>query len=91
MPETTVPFVDMQARIAPIRDELLEACARVIDSGVFVMGPETEALEAEFAAYCGVGHAVAVANGTAALQLALLALGIGPGDEVITVANTFIA
>ena len=91
MPEMAVPFVDMQARIAPIRDELLEACARVIDSGVFVMGPETEALECEFAAYCGVGHAIAVANGTAALQLALMALGIGAGDEVITVANTFIA
>jgi len=91
MPETTVPFVDMHARIAPIRTELLEACTRVIDSGIFVMGPETEALEAEFAAYLGVQHAIAVANGTAALQVGLLALGIGAGDEVITVANTFIA
>ena len=86
-----VPFVDMHARIAPVRQELLAAYARVIDSGVFVMGRETEALEAEFAAFCGVRHAVAVNSGTAALQLALLALGIGPGDEVITVSHTFIA
>jgi dTDP-4-amino-4,6-dideoxygalactose transaminase len=91
MTEPRVPFVDMQARLRPLRDEILAACARVIDSGVFVMGPEARMLEEEFAAFCGVEHGVAVANGTAALQLALLALGIGPGDEVITVANTFIA
>ena len=86
-----VPFVDMQARLQPIRGELTAAYERVLDSGVFVMGPEAAALEEEFAAFCGVDHAVAVSNGTAALQLALLALDIGPGDEVITVANTFIA
>jgi dTDP-4-amino-4,6-dideoxygalactose transaminase len=86
-----IPFVDMRERIARLRGDLLAACERVIDSGVFVMGPETEALEQEFAAYCGVAHAVAVNSGTAALQLALLALGIGAGDEVITVSHTFIA
>ena len=91
MSDHRVPFVDMQARLRPIRDELVAAYERVLDSGVFVMGPEAAALEEEFAAICGVEHAVAVTNGTAALQLALLALGIGPGDEVITVANTFIA
>ena len=91
MSDHRVPFVDMQARLRPIRDELVAAYERVLDRGVFVMGPEAAALEEEFAAICGVEHAVAVSNGTAALQLALLALGIGPGDEVITVANTFIA
>lgn len=86
-----VPFLDMQARISPLRDELLEALARVVDSGTFVMGPESAALEREFADFCHVDHAVAVSSGTAALQLALLALGVGPGDEVITVSHTFIA
>ncbi|MBF6599306.1 MAG: DegT/DnrJ/EryC1/StrS family aminotransferase [Dehalococcoidia bacterium] len=91
MTEIRVPFVDMQARLAPLRDEILAACARVLDSGAFVMGPEAAALEEEFSRFCGVEHGVAVSNGTAALQVALLALGVGPGDEVITVANTFIA
>jgi dTDP-4-amino-4,6-dideoxygalactose transaminase len=91
MTKKSVPFVDMHARIQPLRAELLAACERVIDSGVFVMGPETAAFEDEFAAFCGAEHAVAVSNGTAALQLALLAANVGPGDEVITVANTFIA
>lgn len=91
MPSERIPFLDMQARLQPIRDEILEACARVVDSGVFVMGPESAALEEEFAAFCGVEQAVTVSNGTAALQVALLALNIGPGDEVIAPANTFIA
>ncbi len=91
MADIRVPFVDMHARLAPLRADLLAACARVIDSGIAVMGPEGRALEEEFAAFCGVEHGIAVANGTAALQLALLALNIGPGDEVITVSNTFIA
>ncbi|MHB8683333.1 MAG: DegT/DnrJ/EryC1/StrS family aminotransferase, partial [Dehalococcoidia bacterium] len=86
-----VPFVDMQARIRPLRAELIAAYERVLDRGVFVMGPEVEALEAEFAAYCGTAHAVAVNSGTAALHLALLAMDIGPGDEVISVSHTFIA
>lgn len=91
MAELRVPFVDMGARLRPLRDEILAACARVIDSGVFVMGPEAESLEREFAAFCGANHAVAVNNGTAALHLALMAANIGAGDEVITAANTFIA
>ncbi len=91
MADMRVPFVDMRARLGPLRDEILAGCARVIDSGVFVMGPESEALEREFAAFCGTRHAVAVNNGTAAVQLALLAANVGRGDEVITAANTFIA
>ncbi len=91
MTALTVPFLDMGARLRPIRDELVAACARIIDSGVFVMGPEAVALEEEFARFCGLEHAIAVSNGTAALQLALLAKNIGAGDEVITVSNTFIA
>ena len=91
MSNVLVPFVDMQARLRPLREELMAAYERVLESGVFVMGPEADALEQEFAAFCGVEHAVAVNSGTAALQLALLALEIGPGDEVITVSNTFIA
>ncbi len=91
MPEQRVPFVDMQARLRPLRTDLLAACARVIDSGISVMGPEARELETSFAAFCGVEHGIAVSNGTAALQVALLAMNIGAGDEVITVANTFIA
>ncbi|MFN0146205.1 MAG: DegT/DnrJ/EryC1/StrS family aminotransferase [Dehalococcoidia bacterium] len=86
-----VPFVDMQRLHAESRDQLLEAFSRVIDSGAFVQGKETESLEAEFASQYGVRHALAINNGTAALHLALVAAGVGPGDEVITVSNTFIA
>jgi dTDP-4-amino-4,6-dideoxygalactose transaminase len=87
----TVPFVDLRAQYETIGDELRASVLRVIDSQIFVLGPEVEAFENEFAAFCGAGHAVALNSGTAALHLALLALGVGPGDEVITVANTFIA
>lgn len=71
-----------------IEAELLEVTARVLRSGQLILGPETEAFEREFAEYTGAKHCVGVASGTAALHLALMALGLGPGDEVITVANT---
>jgi len=87
----TIPFVDIQRLHGPLRAELLDAFERVLDSGAYVQGREVRTLETEFAAAMGVRHAVAVSNGTAALHLALLACGIGPGDEVITVANTFFA
>ncbi|MGD9935176.1 MAG: DegT/DnrJ/EryC1/StrS family aminotransferase [Dehalococcoidia bacterium] len=87
----TVPFVDMQRLHGPNREELLGAFARVVDSGGFVQGREVEAFEQEFAGIYGVRHALAVSNGTTALHLALLGAGVGPGDEVITVSNTFIA
>jgi dTDP-4-amino-4,6-dideoxygalactose transaminase len=76
---------------AGTRSEMLAGFERVLDSGGFVQGAEVEAFEREFAGSYGVRHALAVSNGTAALHLALAAAGIGPGDEVITVANTFIA
>lgn len=86
-----VPFVDMARLHEPLREELLASFARVLDSGAYVQGGEVSAFEAEFADSLGVGHALAVSNGTAALHLALQACGVGAGDEVITVANTFIA
>ena len=82
MPE--VPFVDLTARIAPLRDELDAAVKRVVDSGWFILGPEVEALERELATAFEAPEAVAVANGTEALQLSLTALGLGPGDDVVT-------
>jgi dTDP-4-amino-4,6-dideoxygalactose transaminase len=86
-----VPFVDMQRLYQPLRAEVLAAFERVFDSGGFVQGAEVHAFEREFAAQLGLGQAVAVSNGTAALHLALLALDVGPGDEVITVSNSFFA
>ena len=86
-----VPFVDLKAQHRPIDSELSEAIARVLRNTSFVQGPEVKAFEEAFASYLGVGHCVAVNSGTAALHLTLLALGIGPGDEVITVPHTFIA
>ena len=74
--------VDLGRRMAALQPELGEAIDRVVRSGVYLLGPETEAFEAELAAYCGRRHAVAVASGTEALRLSLLALGVGPGDEV---------
>ena len=80
----TVPFVDLKARVATLRGELEAALARVLDSGRFILGPEGEALEGELARALGAKDAVGVANGTDALQLGLVALGVGAGDEVVT-------
>ena len=80
----TVPFVDFKAQVAALRPELDAAIARVLDSGFFILGPEGEALERELAQGFGAGDAVGVANGTEAIQLALLGLGVGGGDEVVT-------
>src|SRR5439155_1458663 len=74
-----------------LRGEIVHVVARVLDSGQYVLGAETEAFEREFADYCGVQYAVAVNSGTSALHLALLAAGVGPGDEVITTPFTFVA
>src|SRR6266446_4604028 len=86
-----VPMLDLRAQLQRIRPEVDEAVERVIASTQFVHGEDCRQLEEEFAAYCGASHACAVANGTDALILALRAYGVGPGDEVVTVANTFIA
>jgi dTDP-4-amino-4,6-dideoxygalactose transaminase len=87
----SIPMVDLRAELGPIRDEVDAAIRAVVSSGRFIGGEECDAFEREFAALCGVSHACGVANGTDALVLALRALGVGPGDEVVTVANTFIA
>ncbi len=87
----TVPYVRIAAQHAPLRPALLEAVGRVLDHGQFVLGPEVEAFEKAFAGRIGVPYAVGVNSGTDALLLALRALGIGPGDEVVTVPNTFVA
>lgn len=86
-----VPYLDLTAQHAPIKEELMNAIGAVIDKNAFVLGPGVDAFEARFAEYCGAKHCVAVNTGTAALHVALLAYGVGPGDEVITQANTFIA
>ncbi len=86
-----VPFVDLKAQYAAIREEVQGAMLSVLDGMDLVLGPNLRAFEAEFAAYCGAAHAIGVAQGTDALTLALRACGVGPGDEVITVAHTFIA
>lgn len=87
----SVPFVDLAALIRPSKADYLAAFERVLDTGGFIGGPAVAEFEAGFAAYCGAPHAVAVATGTDALLLALRALGVGPGDEVITAANSFFA
>ena len=86
-----IPMVDLQAQYASIKEEIDTAVLGVLASGRFALGPEVAAFETEFATYCGTSHAVAVSSGTSALHLALLAAGVGPGDEVITVPYTFVA
>lgn len=86
-----IPFVDLKAQYRGIKNEIDAAVLSVLDSGQFVLGQEVEAFENEFAAYCRVQHAVGVNSGTSALHLALLAAGISPGDEVVTVTFTFVA
>lgn len=86
-----ISFMDLKAQHRPLEDELIEAVSKVIKSCAFVLGPEVAAFESEFAAFSKASHCVASNTGTSALHLALLAAGIGPGDEVITVPHTFVA
>lgn len=86
-----VKFVDLHAMHAPLMDEFRQVFERVLENSSFILGSEVSRFEQAFAQYLGVDHAVAVSNGTVALELALLGMGVGPGDEVITVPNTFIA
>jgi dTDP-4-amino-4,6-dideoxygalactose transaminase len=87
----TVPLLDLQAQYQPLRDELLAAVTRVCDSQRFILGPEVDALERELAGALGVAHAVTVSSGTDAILATLMALGVGPGDEVITPTFSFFA
>jgi dTDP-4-amino-4,6-dideoxygalactose transaminase len=86
-----IPFVDLQAQYQSIKPEIDAAIGRVLESGQFVLGPEVAAFEQAFAAYCHASHALGLNSGTSALHLALLAAGVGPGDEVITTPFTFVA
>jgi dTDP-4-amino-4,6-dideoxygalactose transaminase len=86
-----VPFLDLKSQYESIKDEINKAIQQVLDSCAFAGGPFVEKFEKEFAAFCQCKHCAGVGSGTEALWLSLLALGIGPGDEVITVSNTFIA
>jgi dTDP-4-amino-4,6-dideoxygalactose transaminase len=86
-----VPFVDLKRLHSEIEDELRLAFASVLENSSFILGPEVDRFEAEFAQYCGTEHCVAVNNGTSAIHSVLVSLSIGPGDEVITVPHTFIA
>src|SRR5215218_288572 len=86
-----VPLFDTATPLAPLRGDIDTAMSRVVDSAKFILGPEVGAFEREFAAYCGAGHAIGVANGTDALTIALRALGVGPGDEVVVPSFTFYA
>ena len=88
---THIPYIDLRRQHLPIRDEILSAIGRVIDHAGFILGEEVEQFEKEIAGYCGTKYAVGVNSGTDALFLSLKAYGIGQGDEVITVPNSFLA
>jgi dTDP-4-amino-4,6-dideoxygalactose transaminase len=85
------PFLDLRAQFATIRDDVMQAVSRVMESQHFILGPEVAAFEKEVGAYIGCSHAIGCASGSDALVLALMALGVGPGDEVISPPFTFVA
>ena len=87
----TIPFLDLQAASTELQGALDSACQRVVRSGHYLLGPELESFEREFAAYVGAKYCIGVGNGLDALHLSLRALGVGPGDEVIVPSNTYIA
>jgi dTDP-4-amino-4,6-dideoxygalactose transaminase len=86
-----VPLFDTSGPLAAVREQVRAAVAEVLDSERYILGPQVSAFEREFAAYCGGGHAVGVANGTDAITIALRAMGVGPGDEVVVPSFTFYA
>src|SRR5262245_42089633 len=90
-PRVAVPFMDLKAQFRAVRDEVLPAMEEVASEAAFILGPRVAEFEEAFAAYTGADHCVAVNSGTSALHLALLAAGVRPGDEVITVPMTFVA
>jgi dTDP-4-amino-4,6-dideoxygalactose transaminase len=89
--QTKVPFLDLKAQYLSIKPEIDAAVAKILESTQFVLGEEVAGFERDFAAYVGAGQGIAVNSGTSALHLALLAAGVGPGDDVITVSHTFVA
>jgi dTDP-4-amino-4,6-dideoxygalactose transaminase len=86
-----IPFLDLKAQYTSIKPEIDAAVMKILESSQFVLGEEVAGFERDFAAYCGATHAIAVNSGTSALHLALLAAGIGAGDEVVTIPFTFVA
>src|SRR6476620_6520933 len=86
-----VPLFDTTTPILPLREEILARMREVVEDTRYILGPNVAAFEQEFAAYCGAAHAVGVANGTEALTIALRAMGVGPGDEVVVPSFTFYA
>ena len=86
-----IPFLDLRSSYIELQDEIDAAINRVLESGWYILGEEVDTFEQEYAAYCEAKYSVGVANGLDALHLALVALGVGPGDEVIVPSNTYIA
>ena len=86
-----IPFVDLQAQFKSIEDEVVEAILGTVRKGDYILGENVSLFEAEFATYCDVDFAIGVDSGTSALEMIVSAYGFGPGDEIITQANTFIA
>ena len=86
-----IQFVDLKKQYAPYKEEILSGVSRILDGMQLFLGENVRALESEFSSFCGSKHGIGVSDGTAALQIILRAMDIGPGDEVITVSHTFIA
>jgi dTDP-4-amino-4,6-dideoxygalactose transaminase len=86
-----VPFVDLRKQYAPLKDEILAGIEKALDGMQLFLGENVQQLEKDFAQFCGAAHGIGVGDGTVALQIILRAMGIGPGDEVITTSHTFIA